>query len=308
MSILFAMALTITSALSLNTTDHTVTLPLFKEQHGAVTAWYIVTDASNAAVAKRYGVNYAPSLSDVGDAAIASLETRTVPDFSPSRTYVASETGFPPKSATPGAVADDGYSPIVRSKGVAGVLNAPIVATGDGAFDVTTHTNTEDRVIAIDTQKMTVTLVLARGFVNGKPVYYISTEASDAVPASVERATLSERLKKASPNARIPIGVVANGPRTGSAPQGLAFLALDTPLGEDATVANVKSIMSSFNVLSIAPDLKKPYAENGYSPLWNVLVNGKPQTKRFTSFGDVGATMSPGFIVNCPVVAYGDDY
>jgi hypothetical protein len=29
------------------------------------------------------------------------------------------------------------------------VYNAPIVATGDGPFDVTHHTNTEDRVLGI---------------------------------------------------------------------------------------------------------------------------------------------------------------
>ncbi len=277
--------------------------------------WYIITDASDAREAKTLGVNYAPSLAHLGNSAIAHVEKKDgtyifpgAPDFSKTRTYVASATGFPPKSATPGSAADGAYSPFVRADGTSGVLNASIVATGDGPFDVTTHTNTQDRVIAIDQAKHTVTLALARGFFNGKPVYYLSTEASDAGAASVERATYVPSLAKSSQNAQIPIGVVVNGPQTGSAPQGLAFLALRTPLAKDATPANVSTIMSSFNVLSLAPSLATPYAANGYSPLWNVLVVGAPQAKRLTSFAEIAPISKPaGFVVNCPVVAYADN-
>jgi hypothetical protein len=299
---------TIASAISVDTTNHTVTLPIHSQTIGGKTAWYIVTDASNAAVAKKYGVNFAPSIADLGSAVIVSLESRTAPDFSPTRSYVASEGGFPPKSAAPGSTAADTYSPFVRIAGSAGVVNAPIIAVGDGDFDVTTHTNTEDRVIAIDTTKKTATLVLARGFFNDKPVYYLSTEASADVPASVERATFVPLLAKAASAAEIPIGVVVNGPQTGSSPQGLAFLALRTPLEQDATAANASTIMSSFNVLSLAPDLKKPYADNTYSPLWNVMVVGAPQAKRLTRYSQISPiAKAAGFVVNCPVVAYGDD-
>jgi hypothetical protein len=299
---------TITSALSVDTTNHTVTLPLHKQTIAGTSAWYIITDASDASVAKKYGVNFAPSLADLGAPAIASLAMRSAPDFSEARTYVASKIGFPPVDAKPGAVADEKYSPFVREDGSAGVINAPIVAVGDKELDVTKHTNTEDRVIAIDTTKMTVTLVLARGFFNGTPVYYLSTEASAPVPASVERATLSARLGEAASAAEIPIGVVVSGPQTGPAPQGLAFLALKTPLTADATAANVGTIMSSFNVLSVAPDLKNPYAANGYTPLWNVMVVGEPQKKRLTTYAQIAPlAKAAGFVVNCPVVAYGDD-
>lgn len=299
---------TITSAISVDTTNHTVTLPIHSQVIAGKTAWYIVTDASNAGVAKKYGVNFAPSIADLGGDAVVSLESRTAPDFSPARSYVASDGGFPPKSATPGAIADSTYSPFVRIAGTAGVLNAPIVAVGDGAFDVTTHTNTEDRVIAIDTAKKTATLVLARGLFNDKPVYYLSTEASADVPASVERATFDAVLAKANAAAEIPIGVVVNGPQTGGAPQGLAFLSLKTPLGADATAANASTIMSSFNVLSLAPDLKKPFATNGYSPLWNAMVVGDAQSKRLTNYAQIAPlAKAAGFVVNCPVVAYGDD-
>jgi hypothetical protein len=292
--------LTITSAIGVDTTNHTVTLPLHKQRLGSTTVWYIITDASTAAAAKRLGVNFAPSI-----AAVPVLRS-IAPDFSPARTYVASAGGFPPKSAAPGGIARNDYSPFIMSEGA--VLNAPVVATGDGPFDVTTHTNTEDRVVAIDTKKMTVTLVVARGFFNGKPVYYISTEASDPVAASVERATYEPNLRKITLEGQIPIGVIVNGPQTGSAPQGLAFLALRTPLDKDATAANASTIMSSFNVLSAAPTLGKLYANSGYTPVWNVMAVGAKQSKRLTSYAEVAAiAKDAGFVVNCPVVAYGDE-
>lgn len=290
--------LTITSAISVDTTAHTVTLPIHKQTLGSTTAWYVITDASTAQAAKHLGVNFAPSL-----ASIATLRT-AAPNFSPTRTYVASADGFPPKSATPGATSPDGYSPFIRQDGA--VLNAPVIATGDGPFDVKTHADTEDRVVAIDTQKMRATLVLARGFFAGKRVYYLSTEASADVPASVERAIYEPNLAKIGTT--IPIGVVVNGPQNGNSAQGLAYLALHTPLGADATASNASTIGSPFNVLSLAPTLGKLYADSGYTPLWSVSVVGTKQAKQITSFDKLSALTKPaGFVVNCPVVAYGDD-
>ena len=263
-----ASLLFVKSVLSVGLTVHTATFPL---HHGSVngkSVWYILTDASDAGVAKARGLVFAPDLANLGDAAIAPAKTSGgdvafagAPNFAATRTYVASDSGFPPRSATPGSIADGGaYSPFVHIEGVAGVLNAPIVATGDGPFDVVHHTNTHDRAIAIDTAKRTITLALARGFVDGKPVYYLSTEASDPVAASVERATYAPRLAKASAAAEIPIGVVVNGPVDASAPQGLAYLTLHTPLSDDAWIGIAGSVGSPFNVLSLVPDTKNPYA------------------------------------------------
>lgn len=302
------------STISVDTTAHTVTLPLRHGTFDGKSVWYVETDASSVRIAKRDRVVFSPSLASIGSDATQSatlsggvLHFAGVPDFSPTRTYVASTGGFPPKSATPGGVADKNYSPFVRVAGQPGVLNAPIVAVGEGPFDVTTHTNTEDRVVAIDTAKGTVTLVAARGFVDGKPVYYLSTEASDPVAAAVERATYVPRLAKAGPAATIPIGVVVNGPQTGTNVQGLAYLALRTPLGEDATAANAASIGVPFNVLSLVPNLAHPYASNGYSPLWSVRVQPKGGPKRYTSYAQIAATAQPaGFSVNCPVIAFAD--
>jgi hypothetical protein len=166
------------------------------------------------------------------------------------------------------------------------------------------HTNTADRLIAIDTTAKTGTFALAQGFVDDKPVLYLSTEASVALPASVERAIYTPKLAKANASAIIPIGVVAAGPME-TQPQGLAYLALKTPLDRDATQGNASTIGSPFNVLSLIPNLASPYQQNGYSPLWAINVVGKSAT-RLTNYAEVASMhpQTPGFLVNCPVVAF----
>jgi hypothetical protein len=64
------------------------------------------------------------------------------PDFSPTRIATPGPNGFPLTNFQPGAVAGPGYSPFIRIAGSDVVYNAPIVATGDGPFDVSHHTNT----------------------------------------------------------------------------------------------------------------------------------------------------------------------
>lgn len=319
------------SVFSVDTATHSAVFPIHRGTAAGKTVWYILTDSSDAGVARAQGLVYAPALAKLGNGIVDATRSGDVvlfpaaPDFSPVRTYVASESGFPPKSATPGATASADYSPFVRIAGQSSVFNAPIIATGDGPFDVTTHTNTADRVVAIDVEKQTATLALARGFADGKALYYLSTEASDPVAAAVERAVYAPRLAKAADAGAIPIGVIANGPVEGPNAQGLAFLTLRTPLGQDATAANAATIGSPFNVLSLAPDLKKPYAANAYSPLWSAEVGAWTDAaekkhpkivKSFSTFavaaaqGDItgpgGKAFAPvGFVINCPVIAYG---
>jgi hypothetical protein len=284
----------VTSVLSIDTTTHTATFPLHRGLAHGKTVWYILTDSSDPGVAKSRGLVYAPDMASLGDEAIATASQSAgvvtfpgAPDFSPARSYDAGANGFPPASASPGAVADGAYTPFVRVAGEKGVLNAPIVATGDGPFDVTHHSNTHDRVVAIDTTKNTVTLVLARGFIGGKPVYYLSTEASDPVAAAVERATYVPRLAKAGP-------------------AGLKYLAEHTPLAVDATAAGAATVGSPFNVLSLVPDLAHPYAANGYSPLWSAEVVAAPQSMQLTSYAQIAPLAKPaGFAVNCPAIAFG---
>ncbi len=303
------------STLSVDTTNHTAVLPLYRGSAHGETVWYVVTDASNAATARRLHVIYAPSLAAIGAAATqrarrvgGRLVFSGAPNFAPTRIFVPSAAGFPPSVAQPGGIADANYSPFVRVRGERGVLNAPIVATGNGPFDVTHHRNTEDRVLAIDTKNMTVTLALARGFFDGKPIYYISPDASNPVAATVERATYVPRLAKAQIAATIPIGVIVDGPTGARDGQGLKYLTLHTPLRADATWANAARLSAPFNILSLVPNVAHLYASNAYSPLWGVQVVATPQKARITSY-DAFSALSPkpaGFFVNCPVIAFGD--
>jgi hypothetical protein len=311
------------NAISVDPDAGTVTLPLHSGHAGSKTVWYIVTDSSDKADAAKRGAIYAPLLAGAGagcaDCVLPATESNGViafpgaPNFEPKRVFKPGPTGFPPAAAAPGGTAGKTYSPFLKINGI--VINAPIVATGSAPFDVTTHRNTEDRVVAIDTEKHTVTLALAKGFSGGKHIVYISTEASDPGAAAIERATYVPSLK--ATGGFVPIDVVANGSH-----QGLGFVALKGNLDLDATAANAASLGSSMNVLSTFPT---GAAAQAYSPLWNVTVLAwKPAVSAahkdvvLTSLADVGAhdadltgpggkPVGPvGFVVNCPVVGFVD--
>ncbi len=107
---------------SIDVAAQTVTLPLRRGHAGAKTVWYIVTDSSDKA-AKR-GEIYAPLLGNVGTGCAACVEHvqerngeidfAGAPHFTPTRTFAPGPTGFPPKSAAPGATATSTYSPFIR--------------------------------------------------------------------------------------------------------------------------------------------------------------------------------------------------
>jgi hypothetical protein len=313
--------ITLTSAIAVDAVAGTATLPLFHGTVNGKSVWYIVTDSSNPADAKKRGVNAAPLLASLDADAVQAAHTTPnglafdgAPDFSPARVYDPSSTGFPPTKAAPGAIADAAYSPFVRIDGSSTVINAPIVATGDGPFDVTTHTNTQDRVIAIDTAKKTATFLLARGFANSKAVLYLSTEASVDGPAAIERATYVPRLAKRD-RGSVPIFVIANGTN-----QGLGYTALHG-LDRDATLANAQSLRSPLNVLATFP---LGPAAAAYSPLWSANIGAwapnahqhvLTSTAAFAVEADAKHITAPdgksplgptGIFVNCPVVAYVD--
>jgi hypothetical protein len=321
------------NALAVNVSAQTVTLPLHRGRAGGNTVWYIVTDSSDKADAAKRGAIYAPLLANVGSGCSACVEHvseregeiafAAAPDFAPARTFTPGPGGFPPQAASPGATATSAYSPFITIGSSTTVINAPIVATGDGDFDTVTHKNTHDRVVAIDVAKKTVTLLLVHGFANGKPVLYISTEASDPGVATIERATFVPSLAKATAG-KIPIYVVANGPWTGAAAtsQGLGFAALHGKLDEDATSANSSDLFASMNVVATFPTGSGAAA---YTPLWDAnlgfwtdaAIGAKHDVQlttgaAFAAAADAKQLTGPGgkafgsigVVVNCPVVAY----
>jgi hypothetical protein len=320
----------IPSVKSIDAPRHQAVFPLHRGVAKGRTVWYIVTDVSDENEARAQGLVFAPTLAGVGATQSVSVEGGTwhfagAPDFGSTRVFRAGPTGFPPAAAAPGAKADDTYSPFVRLAGSATVYNAPIVAVGDREFDVERHTNTADRVLAIDPRAGTVTLLLADGFADGKRVLYISTEASDPGAATIERATYVPALAMSAASARLPIYVIANGQtgRDNEQAQGLGFVALDGGLENEATTANSAALQSSRNILGGVPAVT-PSGNGGYTPLWDVYVgqwsagaigaHRDAQLRDAAAVNDAvaahdltgpdGKAFGPvGFAVNCPVVA-----
>jgi hypothetical protein len=185
----------------------TITVPLYLgHMKDGKNVWYILTDVDDADVADLLGLNFSAKMSYMSRAArMANLdqngdlvfEKGTV-DFSPTRFVVPGPAGneFPPSQAQPGAVGDSDYSPYVQVVNAAGVIyNAPIVAFNVSENDINfpngnvDYSKVHDQVVAIDPANMTVTLNVINGFSFGKPVWYLSTDASIALAAAIEHNT-----------------------------------------------------------------------------------------------------------------------
>jgi hypothetical protein len=142
----------------------------------------------------------------------ATISFAGAPDFSPTRIAVPGPDGFPLAKFQPGAMAGPGYSPFIRIAGSDVVYNAPIVAVGNGPFDVVNHTNTADRVLGIHIGKSPadspsgqfseswVDMLFVKGFDAGQPTVYLSTDAGQPLTAVLERSTYVPAPNDASCN------------------------------------------------------------------------------------------------------------
>jgi hypothetical protein len=310
--------LVLESTLQVDLTQETVRLPLYKGTANGHDVWFILTEASDAGLAHNSGLNYAPKLANIAIGCPDCVQTVTIdaptadqnkfgpatvhfqgePDFSPTRTLVPGPNGFPPASFSPGAIAGPGYSPFIRIAGSDVVYNAPIVATGDGAFDVTTHTNTADRVLGIHIAQPPfpsgqfldswVDLLVVKGFDAGQPILYLSTEADDPLASVLERATYVPVLAKAAYNggddfvgsARERLFGFINGQTGADNPQAQGFqnIVLDGHASQDASAQNTALINALrnggdlLNVFGDFPTLADPRHAQAYSPLWDAQL------------------------------------
>ena len=200
----------------------TITLPLYKGKLGSTgrAVWFILTDTDDKENADALGLNFSAKLAYAFTPGKKATRTGTVAsdgtitfdqgavDFSPDRTLVAgTPSPFPPASATPGSRGDADYSPLVKLSNAGGhTYNAPVIA-----FDVADDTLAgfcgnppdyhlvHDKVVRIcrgpaKADNFTVTLALTNGFSFGRPVVYLSTEASDPTTATLEGATFAPGL------------------------------------------------------------------------------------------------------------------
>ncbi|MGI8578932.1 MAG: hypothetical protein ACR2K9_00020 [Solirubrobacteraceae bacterium] len=367
--------LLVKSALGVDTTHQSVTLPLHKGRFGGQTVWFVITEASDFGLSHDLNVNFSSKLANMGIGCDACVQDVTlnnaggnkfgdavvnfegVPNFKPKRSLIsgpaAGPAAFPPANAKPGAVAGARYSPFIRVKGSSVVYNAPIVAVGDRKFDVDRHTNTADRVLKMKlpgtpasggSEPGSVEMLLVHGLEAGKDIFYMSTEASDPVAATLERATFVPALQHAPfvggddtlGSARERIFLFTNGETGKDNPnsQGLSHLIKDGVSGEDASLSNTKLLAAlrdndgdALNVLGDFPSLADPRHANAYSPLWDAQVGewtkkalAQKLDKRQNDenailnlahdrpdllTGPLGAKYGAGdFVINCPTIAF----
>jgi hypothetical protein len=309
--------LTLESAIKVDLSKETVRLPLYKGRADGKTVWYVLLDASDAGAAHNLGLNYAPKLANLGIGCPDCVQTVTIdspspaenpfgqavvnfagaPDFSPKRVAQPGPDGFPLAKAEPGAVAGKDYSPFIRIAGSPTVYSAPIVATGDGPFDVEHHTNTHDRALGFHIAAKSppgqyleswVDLLFVKGFDAGQPIVYLSTDAGQPLSAVLERSTYVPALDKAAYNggddflgsARERLFGFVNG-QTGASnkqAQGFVHLVKDGHAAEDASAGN-KALIDALrhggdllNVFGDFPTLKDPRHSEAYSPLWDAQL------------------------------------
>jgi len=314
--------LTEESAIQVDLSNETVRLPLYPGTAYAGTphaekVWYVLLDASDSGLAHDLGVNYAPKLANIAISDPAAVQTVTLgsptplqnpfgpavvnfagaPDFSPTRIATPGPDGFPLAKFQPGAVAGPGYSPFIKIAGSDVVYNAPIVATGDGPFDVTHHTNTGDRVLGVHIAgpsapgqfaESWVDMLFVKGFDAGQPIVYLSTDAGQPLTAVLERSTYVPALNNASFNggddflgsARERLFGFINGQTGADNPnaQGFVHLVKDGFAAQDASAGNTALINALrnggdlLNVFGDFPTLTDPRHADAYSPLWDAQL------------------------------------
>jgi hypothetical protein len=314
-------------------TPGTITIPLYKGtvKSTGKTAWYILTDVSDQGIAQELGLNFSAKMKNINTAARTGnlgpdgniiFDKGTV-NFAPERDIVPGPEGaeFPPKSFAPGEIGDANYSPFVTITNGGGVVyNAPMIAYDVDASDINfpnghvDYTKVHDAVQAIDPINMTVTLALVNGFSFGRPVWYISMDASIPLAAAIEHNTYAPLMGKlllgnddsaGSPIERIFIATngtegcdnpqrqglsadLNDGHRPNNTLGGIPTLALDYSPAWDANLytwtdeaiskGHRQQLREEFQILT--------YAQDG-------LITGASATRPFGS---------AGFSINCPIV------
>jgi hypothetical protein len=210
----------------------------------------------------------------------------------------------------------------VRIANAANVIyNAPIVAFGVDANEIefpngnVNYSKVHDEVVAIDPSNMTVTIQLINGFSFGRPVWYISMDASIPLAAAIEHNTFAPLMQKlhlgaddsfSSPIERI--FIATNGPEEGGCNnplrQGLSADLADghrpnNTLGGIPTIALDYSPAWDANLYEWTPDAISKDYRGQLREEFNILTfvqDGLLTGPGGAKFG------SSGFSINCPIV------
>jgi len=242
---------------------------------------------------------------------------------------------------TPGAIGTDVgdpdgfYSPLVKISNARGhIYNAPMISFNTSPEELTPYCDgisadskdaaraiLHDSVVSIcpgvDGEPGTVTLEMALGFSFGRPVLYLSTDASAGLPAALEGAIFAPAL------ANVPVG--RDDSLFSAVERIFGFTNGPTDLNETEVNPQRQGFNSAIlgeggplNVLGGIPTIA-----TDYSPLWdlnlgewtqNAIDNGyrSRMTEEFAILGMVqrgfvtgpggAAYGSTGIIINCPIV------
>jgi hypothetical protein len=315
----------------IDSTHGTITIPLYLgHMKNGKNVWYILTDVDDADVAAELGLNFSAKMTFMANAARTAnfdqnndlvFNAGTV-DFSPVRNIVPGPPGseFPPVSAQPGSVGDANYSPFVQVVNAGGVIyNAPIVAFDVNASDIefpnggVDYSKVHDEVVAIDPANMTVTIQLINGFSFGRPVWYISMDASIPLAASIEHNTFAPLMANlhlgaddsfSSPIERI--FIATNGTEDCANPQRQGLSAdLNDGFRPNNTLGGIPTI---------ALDYSPAWDANLYTWTQDAINKGYREQLReefqILTFVQDGLLTGPGgapfgsagFSINCPIV------
>jgi hypothetical protein len=303
-----------------------VTYPLYRGTSQGRNVFYVITDASDRSVATALGVNFTPKLAQAAGSPAVQNSTSEIGsghgidfpasvDFSPQRILVPGPADFPPSSAQPGAIGEQGYSPLVQVdfRGTTVVLDAPQIANATGQAD---------KIVAIASNHRTVSYQETDGCYDNESVHYASFDASDAGAAAVEDVTYAPDLGAAPSlgcaDAAVP---AANCSRESL----IAFTNGQTGAANPERQGLNAAIHDGISPLNILKEIPEPTAQFDYSPLWDIHLETWTAAAvtaglnlRQTDFSaalqqvtDGNATGFPagtqfgpsGFIVNCPVVS-----
>ncbi|WP_234974694.1 hypothetical protein [Tenacibaculum agarivorans] len=295
----------------------TVRLPMFQgwetTPNGLRKCYYIITEASNEAMAKKLGVIFSPrmaaSIGSGGEQRGYFRKGRLIfegsVDFSPKRTLTPGQpdgllAGFPPASVTAGAVASPEWSSyVVLPSGV--VINAQMVANATGIHDRIPNPagNGPEQEDDLNNPNLgigqaAVVMQLLDGWHDNRKFYFhIVTDTSDPGPAAIELGVFAPRLANLPTfglfpgGSMLPFSPTANGRTTdtdGFGVQGLNTASLSPRQVQDPT-----------NTFPIDPfDVR-------YAPMWDAHVTEftVPENERpiLRSFDQINELLANGTLV-----------
>jgi hypothetical protein len=312
----------------------TVTLPLHRgTMRDGRTVWYVVTDVSDARIAKERGLNYSPKLRNAPKEAIRTARqardgsfifSKGTVDFTPERKVVpgAAPNFFPPAEAQAGSIGDAEYSPLVRVGSV--VYNATVVAFDVDADEIEfpsagiDYSKVIDRAVAISPKRGTVTFSLNVGTSGGKPILFISLDSNANLLSALEASTYAPRL------ANLPVGLNDRPDSAVSVNYIITYgpTGADNPQRQGVNSALGDPNSQVFDIFDGAPGVLNGRA---YSPMWDLyLAQWTPDAfqKGYASAiyselqllglvergwltgpdgGDIGPS---GLISNCPLIMH----